>query len=171
MPSRGGIRSMAKLLYCWRCRMDVPMLDEVEWEQVVPHLIGAVNEIKRYRDAHGVTLTEAKDQARRAHWSRRRHAPSWRCITADHDPPYELGRSRMLQPFLRDALARSVNLSEPSSFSRCQIGWAPRWRAPSRQVAAMSGRSPPASFLFRNCCLSTGRFSSSLIADGGGSWW
>ena len=53
---------MAKLLYCWRCKMDVPMLDEVEWEQVVPHLTGAVAEIKRYRDAHGVSLAEAKDQ-------------------------------------------------------------------------------------------------------------
>ena len=62
MPSCGGIRSMAKLLYCWRCKMDVPMLDEVEWEQVMPHLTGALDEIKRYHDAHGVTLVEAKDR-------------------------------------------------------------------------------------------------------------
>jgi hypothetical protein len=62
MPSSGGIGSMAKLLYCWRCKMDVPMLDEVEWEQVLPHLAGAVDEIKRYRDAHGVTFAMAKDQ-------------------------------------------------------------------------------------------------------------
>jgi hypothetical protein len=53
---------MAKLLYCWRCKMDVPMLDEVEWEQVLPNLTGAVDEIKRYRDAQGVTLAKAKDQ-------------------------------------------------------------------------------------------------------------
>jgi hypothetical protein len=53
---------MAKLLYCWRCRMDVPMLDEIEWEQVLPHLTGAVLEINRYRQAHGVTFAEAKDQ-------------------------------------------------------------------------------------------------------------
>ena len=28
--------------------------------------------------------------ARRAHWSRRRNAPAWRLIAADHDPPHAL---------------------------------------------------------------------------------
>jgi hypothetical protein len=27
---------MAKLLYCWRCKRDIPMLDESEWEYVRP---------------------------------------------------------------------------------------------------------------------------------------
>jgi hypothetical protein len=25
---------MARIQYCWRCKMDIPMLDEGEWEQV-----------------------------------------------------------------------------------------------------------------------------------------
>jgi hypothetical protein len=27
---------VSKLLYCWRCKMDIPMLDESEWEYVRP---------------------------------------------------------------------------------------------------------------------------------------
>jgi hypothetical protein len=30
--------SMPKTAYCWRCKLAVPMLDEQEWEQVLPHL-------------------------------------------------------------------------------------------------------------------------------------
>lgn len=29
---------MPKTLYCWRCRMDVPMLNEEEWAIVLPLL-------------------------------------------------------------------------------------------------------------------------------------
>jgi hypothetical protein len=31
-----AVGCMAKLLYCWRCKMDIPMLDESEWEYVRP---------------------------------------------------------------------------------------------------------------------------------------
>ena len=27
-------RPMSKMQYCWRCRMEIPMLDEHEWERV-----------------------------------------------------------------------------------------------------------------------------------------
>jgi hypothetical protein len=51
---------MAKTLYCWRCRIDVPMLDEDEWAEVEPHLVNAIERIKRYRAEHGVSLYEAR---------------------------------------------------------------------------------------------------------------
>ena len=37
------------------------MLNEHEWEEVVPHLRKGLEEIKRHRAAHGVSLTEAKN--------------------------------------------------------------------------------------------------------------
>jgi hypothetical protein len=52
---------MPKLPYCWRCRMDVPMLDDAEWEQVVSHLKNAIAQIKDYRRAHNASLVAAKD--------------------------------------------------------------------------------------------------------------
>jgi D-alanyl-lipoteichoic acid acyltransferase DltB (MBOAT superfamily) len=33
---------MARILYCWRCRTDVPMLDEAEWAQVFALLDGVL---------------------------------------------------------------------------------------------------------------------------------
>jgi hypothetical protein len=41
--------------------MDVPMLDDAEWEQVVPHLKNAIAQIKDYRRAQNASLAEAKD--------------------------------------------------------------------------------------------------------------
>ena len=29
---------MAKTLYCWRCGMDIPMLDEEDWREIYPAL-------------------------------------------------------------------------------------------------------------------------------------
>jgi hypothetical protein len=52
---------MPKTAYCWRCNAEVPMLDEQEWEQVLPHLESGLREIQEYRRIHGVTLHEAKD--------------------------------------------------------------------------------------------------------------
>jgi hypothetical protein len=49
--------------YCWRCRMNVPMLDEAEWAMVAPLLSSAIQDVKDYRDRHGVSLAEAKDKA------------------------------------------------------------------------------------------------------------
>ena len=51
---------MAKTTYCWRCKIDVRMLDEQEWEQVLPHLQAGIEEIKKFRETHGVSLHEAK---------------------------------------------------------------------------------------------------------------
>ena len=46
--------------YCWRCRMDVPMLTEPEWELVAPHLRDAIAQIKRYREEHRCSMLEAR---------------------------------------------------------------------------------------------------------------
>jgi hypothetical protein len=50
---------MSKLLYCWRCKMEVPMLDEEEWARVEPLLSNSITELKQYRKEHGVSLSEA----------------------------------------------------------------------------------------------------------------
>jgi len=34
---------MAQVLYCWRCKTDIPMLDEGEWEQVAALFQDTVN--------------------------------------------------------------------------------------------------------------------------------
>jgi len=39
--------------------MDIPMLTEDEWEKVGPYLADGVDQIKRYREAHGCSLAEA----------------------------------------------------------------------------------------------------------------
>lgn len=36
------------------------MLDEHEWERLAPHLTDAIQQIKRYREAHGVSIAEAR---------------------------------------------------------------------------------------------------------------
>lgn len=50
---------MPMTLYCWRCRMDLPMLTEDEWAEVGPHLEDAIAQIMAYRVAHGCSLSEA----------------------------------------------------------------------------------------------------------------
>ena len=50
---------MAEWYYCWRCKKRVPMLNETEWFQVEPLLRKFTMEIKRYRESHGASLSEA----------------------------------------------------------------------------------------------------------------
>lgn len=51
---------MSRTLYCWRCKIDVPMLTEDEWQIVRP--IGYIEQIKRYREETGCTLAEARER-------------------------------------------------------------------------------------------------------------
>ena len=51
---------MPKTIYCWRCRVDIPMLTEEEWGAVSPALENAVSQIKQYREDHGCSLEEAR---------------------------------------------------------------------------------------------------------------
>jgi hypothetical protein len=39
------------------------LLDEPEWRQILPLLQGAIDDVKHYREQHGVSLAEAKDTA------------------------------------------------------------------------------------------------------------
>jgi hypothetical protein len=39
--------------------MELPMLEEHEWERIFPLLRGSIEEVKRYRDASGISLAEA----------------------------------------------------------------------------------------------------------------
>ncbi len=34
---------MTKLLYCWRCKMEIPMLEEHEWALVIPDMANTAN--------------------------------------------------------------------------------------------------------------------------------
>lgn len=52
---------MAETRYCWRCDKDVPMLNEQEWQQLLPDLQRGIEEIQRYRTEHGGSLQEAKE--------------------------------------------------------------------------------------------------------------
>jgi hypothetical protein len=48
---------MPQTIYCWRCKMDVPMLTEEEWQFIDP--ISMFEQIKRYREETGCSLAEA----------------------------------------------------------------------------------------------------------------
>ncbi len=46
-----------KSLYCWRCRADIPMLDENEWAIVAPLLSRSLADIKAERQRSGLLLS------------------------------------------------------------------------------------------------------------------
>ena len=49
--------------FCWRCKTDVPFLNEVEWSKI-DHLISdQVKIIKKYREEHGSDLKSASENA------------------------------------------------------------------------------------------------------------
>lgn len=50
---------MPRTIYCWRCRIDIPMLTEEEWDEVSPSLVNAIEQIKAYREQHQCSLAEA----------------------------------------------------------------------------------------------------------------
>jgi hypothetical protein len=51
---------MAYTQYCWRCKLEIPMLNESEWALLFPLLTNAIEDIKKYRTEHGVSLAEAR---------------------------------------------------------------------------------------------------------------
>lgn len=70
---------MAQELYCWRCRIEMPMLDEGEWKQMAP-LISSHDEVEReraldlYADLTGVLETNPN-----AIWHHRRSLYGPKC--------------------------------------------------------------------------------------------
>lgn len=53
---------MARILYCWRCKRNVPMLDEHEWNEVAPLLSAMMLRIQEFRRSTGASLAEATGQ-------------------------------------------------------------------------------------------------------------
>lgn len=53
---------MPKTIYCWRCRADIPMLTDGEWDKVSPYLASGIEQIKRYREEHQCSLAEATEK-------------------------------------------------------------------------------------------------------------
>lgn len=51
---------MPRNLYCWRCEMVLPMLDEDEWAQLAPLLEVAIPEFMEEHRSTGVKLGEAQ---------------------------------------------------------------------------------------------------------------
>jgi hypothetical protein len=54
---QGATIQMPKTIYCWRCKTDVAMLTEDEWQLVNPETL--LEQIKQYRKETGVSLAEA----------------------------------------------------------------------------------------------------------------
>ncbi len=50
---------MAETHYCWRCRMQVPLLDEDEWQEIHPLLRAGMRDLKEYRKQTHASLLEA----------------------------------------------------------------------------------------------------------------
>lgn len=50
---------MAITSYCWRCKTDVPMLDEREWAQIEPVLRRSIKTVQGIRERTGANLQEA----------------------------------------------------------------------------------------------------------------
>ena len=56
-----------KVLWCWRCRMEVPMLDEAEWKLVVAADKKVWKRLKRFPRAQAVLWDEDLESLRAAH--------------------------------------------------------------------------------------------------------
>ena len=51
---------MPTLHYCWRCGVEVPMLNETEWAELDPFLSAMIGHIQSYREKTGASLADAK---------------------------------------------------------------------------------------------------------------
>jgi hypothetical protein len=49
-----------KKYYCWRCKCDIPVLEESEWERMAPALSHQIERIKRIRQERDCDLATAK---------------------------------------------------------------------------------------------------------------
>jgi len=47
-----------KVLWCWRCKMDLPMLDEDEYEEVRELYSQCMKATKEFREKHGLPLSK-----------------------------------------------------------------------------------------------------------------
>jgi hypothetical protein len=47
-----------EVLWCWRCRVEMPMLDDEEFAEVWPLYSEAIGGVKAYRERHGAALED-----------------------------------------------------------------------------------------------------------------
>ena len=90
---------MPQQTYCWRCRIEVPMLTEPEWAQLAPLLSKSVQETKAHRESTGASVEVAVRQGfDRAALDKYRQLTGaietdvnvlWHHRLADHGPPCE----------------------------------------------------------------------------------
>jgi hypothetical protein len=52
-------RGVMKIMWCWRCRMDVPMLDEEEFDVVSNLYSQSMSATKEFRKRHNIPLSGA----------------------------------------------------------------------------------------------------------------
>lgn len=52
-----------KTYYCWRCRQEMPFLEEDEWALVAPHFAHLIKDIQQYRIENNVDLGTALREA------------------------------------------------------------------------------------------------------------
>ena len=53
-----------KVIWCWRCKMDIPMLDEVEFGRISQLMQQGFTGIKKVREQSGVALNEVEPDLR-----------------------------------------------------------------------------------------------------------
>ena len=49
-----------KTYFCWKCKRDMPFLDEYEWSMIEPHLKQGILDVQQYRKNTGVNLIAAQ---------------------------------------------------------------------------------------------------------------
>lgn len=52
---------MPRTLYCWRCNMELPMLDESEWARLGPLLAHTIGDFISLQRATGASLGDAQE--------------------------------------------------------------------------------------------------------------
>ena len=55
---------MAKTVFCWRCQVDVPTLEEDEWKQILPDLDNVTGQIRKAMRIDGLSLADARQYGR-----------------------------------------------------------------------------------------------------------
>ena len=55
-----------KNYFCWRCKIEIPMLEEAEWKRLAPLLTNHIAETKRIRKEKNCDLATAKSLAETA---------------------------------------------------------------------------------------------------------
>ncbi len=47
-----------QIMWCWRCKMDVPMLDDQEFADISPMYLECMRSVKDYRERTGTSLSD-----------------------------------------------------------------------------------------------------------------